>query len=90
MSDPEDDPFISKPQAMMDLAQRSFARAVAEAIAENDRLGIPSSYGQDGKVFFRQPPAKQADYIMPPSSPEPSPPGADGATVPVTQEAEPS
>ena len=52
------DPFLDDPQGMMDLMQRSFAEAVRKEIAENDRLGIPWSYGENGKVMFRQPPPK--------------------------------
>jgi hypothetical protein len=43
-------------EALTALVQRSFESAARKAIAENDRLGIPTAYGRDGKVYFRMPP----------------------------------
>lgn len=37
------------------LVQKSFAKAVKKAVAENDNLGIPTPYSKNGKVFYRQP-----------------------------------
>lgn len=46
-------------EAMSQIAIRAFAGAKDEAIAENDRLGIPS-YGtdDDGKITVRYPPKR--------------------------------
>ena len=38
--------FETQPERVVEIAQRAFARAVREAIAENVRLGIPS-YGTE-------------------------------------------
>ncbi len=37
------------------LIQKSFAKAVKKAIAENDKLGIPTPYSKNGKIFYREP-----------------------------------
>ena len=48
--------MFDDPEALTELAQRSFHEAKRRAIAENDRLGIPSYGGKDGKIVVRQPP----------------------------------
>ena len=50
-----DDPFIENPELLTEIAIRAFARAKAEAIAENDRLGVPSYGSKDGKIMVRHP-----------------------------------
>lgn len=40
----KDDPIIANPERVAAIAIRAFARAKAAAIAENNRLGVPS-YG---------------------------------------------
>lgn len=52
-----DDPFLDEPEAVAALAVRSFADAKRAAIAENDRLGIPSYGATDGKIVVRKPSA---------------------------------
>ncbi|MBF0562018.1 MAG: hypothetical protein HQL37_08350 [Alphaproteobacteria bacterium] len=42
--------------ALTELVQRSFTSAAKKVVAENDRLGIPTPYGRDGNIYFRQPP----------------------------------
>ena len=50
-----DDPILRNPERVAEIAIRAFARAKAEAIAENDRRGIPS-YGTDaaGRIAVRR------------------------------------
>ena len=45
------DPF-EEPERFTQLLTEAFARAVKEAIAENDRLGIPSCGGENGRVVW--------------------------------------
>ena len=60
--EPDSDPFIDEPDAMIALALKAFEEAASDAIAENDRLGIPSPLGRKGKIVMRRPPkAKSAD-----------------------------
>ena len=47
--------IFDDPEALIALAQRSFAAAKREALAENDRLGITSYGSRDGKIVARQP-----------------------------------
>ena len=42
-------------EAMTVLVQKSFANAAKKAVAENDALGIPTPYSQNGKIFYREP-----------------------------------
>ena len=51
------DPILEQPERVAEIAIRAFARGVAAAIAENDRLGVPS-YGCDerGRITVRHPP----------------------------------
>ena len=42
-------------EALTVLVQKSFAKAVKKAVAENDKLGIPTPYSKNGKIFYRQP-----------------------------------
>ena len=37
------------------IVQKSFAKAVKKAVAENDKLGIPTPYSKNGNIFYRQP-----------------------------------
>lgn len=46
----DDDPIMNNPEVVAEIATRAFARAKAEAIAENDRLGIPSYGSEGGKI----------------------------------------
>jgi len=41
--------------ALTVLVQKSLAKAITKAVAENDTLGIPTPYSQNGKIFYRQP-----------------------------------
>ena len=45
------DPF-EEPERFTQLVTEGFARAVEEAIAENDRLGLPSPAGENGRVVW--------------------------------------
>jgi hypothetical protein len=45
------DPF-EEPERFIQLLTEGFARAVKEAIAENDRRGIPSCGGENGRVVW--------------------------------------
>lgn len=47
--------MFDDPDALTALAQKSFHKATRAAIEENDRLGIPSYGGVDGKIVVRQP-----------------------------------
>ena len=47
--------IFDDPDALTVLAQQSFTKAAREAIQENDRLGVPSYGGKDGKIVVRQP-----------------------------------
>ena len=53
----EDDPIFRNPERVVEIAIRAFGRGKAAALAENDRLGVPS-YGStttDGKITVRRP-----------------------------------
>ena len=52
---PNDDVLFDDPDALIALAQRSFARAAKAEVAENDRLGIPTHGTVDGKLVVRRP-----------------------------------
>jgi hypothetical protein len=60
----DDDPILRNPEAVAAIAIRAFAKAKAKAIAENDRLGVPS-YGADeqGRIVVRQPPRAGSHVI---------------------------
>ena len=45
--------ILDNPEALTALAVKSFAEAKRKAIAENDRLGIPSYGSKDGKIVVR-------------------------------------
>lgn len=51
-----DDEKFDDADALIALAQRSFAKAATAAVAENDRLGIPTHGSVGGKLVVRQPP----------------------------------
>jgi hypothetical protein len=53
------DPIIANPELLTAIAIRAFARAKAEALAENDRLGIPSYGSEGGKIVVRHPPQRR-------------------------------
>jgi len=55
----DDDPIMANPELVAEIAIRAFARAKAEAIAENDRLGNPSYGSEGGKIVVRQPPQRR-------------------------------
>jgi len=42
---------------LIEAAKRAFSRAARNAVAENDRLGIATHGGKDGKVIQRRPKA---------------------------------
>jgi hypothetical protein len=50
-----DDALFDDADALIALAQRSFARAAKEEVAENDRLGIPTHGAVKGKLVVRRP-----------------------------------
>lgn len=43
-------------KALTALVQKSFNQAAKDAVAENDRLGIPTHGSSNGKLIVRQPP----------------------------------
>ena len=49
------DSVFDDPDALMELVQRSFTEAARAAVAENDRLGIPTHGSIGGKLLVRQP-----------------------------------
>lgn len=51
-----DDSVFDDAEALIALAQRSFTTAARAAVAENDRLGIPTHGSIGGKLVARQPP----------------------------------
>jgi hypothetical protein len=51
-----DDLLFEDMPALIALAQKSFTIAARAAVAENDRLGIPTHGSIDGKLVVRQPP----------------------------------
>jgi hypothetical protein len=51
-----DEIMRNNPEALTEIATCAFARAKDEAIRENDRRGVPSYGGKDGKIVVRQPP----------------------------------
>jgi hypothetical protein len=53
---PDTQPHIfDDPERLRDLMMRSFREAVAEALAENDRLGITSYGAENGIIVERKP-----------------------------------
>jgi hypothetical protein len=50
-----DAPIMTNPELLTEIALRAFARATKEAIAQNDRLGVPSYGSKDGKIVMRHP-----------------------------------
>jgi hypothetical protein len=50
-----DDALFDDADALIGLAQRSFARAAKAEVAENDRLGIPTHGAVKGKLVVRRP-----------------------------------
>jgi hypothetical protein len=54
----EHDPFLANPERIAAIAQLAFARGKDAALAENDRLGIPSYGAKDGRIFVRKPPPR--------------------------------
>jgi len=50
-----DDHVFDDADALIALAQRSFTKAARTAVAENDRLGIPTHGSVGGKLVVRQP-----------------------------------
>jgi hypothetical protein len=58
-----DDPIMKNPEALAALAQAAFARAAKAAIEENDRLGIPSYGGKNGRIVVRQPPPITSELL---------------------------
>jgi hypothetical protein len=55
-----DDGLFDDADALVALAQRSFARAAKAEVAENDRLGIPTHGAINGKIAVRRPPRSRA------------------------------
>ena len=53
---PDDDSVFDDADALIALAQKSFTAAAKAAVAENDRLGIPTPGSVHGKLVMRQPP----------------------------------
>ena len=49
----ENDPILANPEAVAEIAIRAFARAKDQALAENERLGVPS-YGTDGEPLMHE------------------------------------
>ena len=54
------DRIADDPNAVIALAQQAFHKAANAAVAENDRLGIPTHGAVGGKLVIRQPPTLQA------------------------------
>jgi hypothetical protein len=52
---------MANPELLTAIAIRAFARATDAAIRENDRLGVPSYGGKDGKIVVRHPPLTATD-----------------------------
>lgn len=50
-----DDQVFDDGDALIELAQRSFTTAARAAVAENDRLGIPTHGAVKGKLVVRKP-----------------------------------
>jgi hypothetical protein len=50
-----DDALFDDADALIALAQRSFARAAQAEVAENERLGIPTHGAVKGKLVVRRP-----------------------------------
>ncbi len=49
------DARLRENRLLIEAAQRAFSRAAKAAVAENDRLGITTHGGKDGKVTERHP-----------------------------------
>jgi hypothetical protein len=47
--------FDTQPDRVLEIAIRAFAKAKDQALAENDRLGVPSYGSKDGQIVVRQP-----------------------------------
>jgi hypothetical protein len=46
---------LDEGRALIEAAKTAFLRAAKEAVAENDRLGIVTHGGRDGKLTERRP-----------------------------------
>ena len=51
---------VDDPDAVIALAQRAFHKAARAAVAENDRLGIPTHGAVGGTLATRHPPKPQS------------------------------
>lgn len=51
-----DDQIFEDADALIALAQRSFAKAAKAALAENDKLGLPTHGSIKGRLIVRHPP----------------------------------
>jgi len=56
--------MFDDPEALTELAQRSFHEAKSRAIAENDRLGVPSYGSEGGQIVVRQPPPPPDPWLQ--------------------------
>jgi hypothetical protein len=53
---PASDPIADDPASVVSVALKAFERAARAVVEENDRLGIPSYGGKDGKIVVCYPP----------------------------------
>jgi hypothetical protein len=52
---------MANPELVAEIAIRAFARAKDAAIRENDRQGVPSYGGENGKIVERRPSRSGSD-----------------------------
>jgi len=55
VAEPVVDRSLDEGRALIEAAKTAFLRAAKEAVAENDRLGIVTHGGRDGKLTERRP-----------------------------------
>ena len=53
-------PILGDDPDTLGTIQRAMANGARKAVAENDRLGIPTPGGKDGKITYRTPPRKRS------------------------------
>lgn len=53
-------PLLGDAPDTLSIIQRAMEIGARKAVAENDRLGIPTSGAKDGKIVYRSPPRSRS------------------------------
>jgi hypothetical protein len=57
------DPMLGDHPDTLGIIHRAMVSAANTAVAENDRLGIPTPGSKDGKIVYRTPPKKRGSRV---------------------------